>query len=129
MMAKGFLEVNPSYNGLICPMIDARRMEVFTSLFDSSLTAVEDVSAKIIDEESFLNKLKQGKIVFIGDGAEKCKAAISHPNALFSTANFNSAANMSELSFDAFSKANFEDLAYFEPFYLKDFVFTTPKAK
>jgi tRNA threonylcarbamoyladenosine biosynthesis protein TsaB len=129
MMAKGFLGANPSYDGLICPMIDARRMEVFTALFDSSLKAVEDVSAKIIDEESFLDKLEQGLITFIGDGAEKCKGAIGHPNALFSPANFNSAANMSELSFEAFAKTNFEDLAYFEPFYLKDFVFTTPKAK
>jgi tRNA threonylcarbamoyladenosine biosynthesis protein TsaB len=129
MMAKGFLKANPSSDGLICPMIDARRMEVFTALFDSSLTAVENVSAKIINEESFLDKLTQSQITFIGDGAEKCKEAISHPNALFSTVNFNSAANMSALSFETFLEGNFEDLAYFEPFYLKDFVFTTPKAK
>jgi tRNA threonylcarbamoyladenosine biosynthesis protein TsaB len=129
MMAKGFLKANPDYNGLVCPMIDARRMEVFTSVFDSSLATIEPVSAKIIDEQSFKDQLIQAPVTFIGDGAEKCKAALNHPNALFSAENFNSAGNMSELSFDAFSNQSFEDLAYFEPFYLKDFVLTTPKAK
>jgi tRNA threonylcarbamoyladenosine biosynthesis protein TsaB len=129
MMAKGFLKANPDYNGLVCPMIDARRMEVFTSVFDSSLATIEPVSAKIIDELSFKDQLNQAPVTFIGDGAEKCKAALNHPNALFSAENFNSAGNMSELSFDAFSNQSFEDLAYFEPFYLKDFVLTTPKAK
>jgi tRNA threonylcarbamoyladenosine biosynthesis protein TsaB len=129
MMAKGFLKANPDYNGLVCPMIDARRMEVFTSVFDSSLATIEPVSAKIIDEQSFKDQLIQAPVTFIGDGAEKCKAALNNPNALFSAENFNSAGNMSELSFDAFSNQSFEDLAYFEPFYLKDFVLTTPKAK
>ncbi|MBC7565621.1 MAG: tRNA (adenosine(37)-N6)-threonylcarbamoyltransferase complex dimerization subunit type 1 TsaB [Pedobacter sp.] len=129
MMAKGFLNANPDFNGLICSMIDARRMEVFTSVFDCTLTMVQDVSAKIIDEQSFLSELSQGQIMFIGDGAEKCKAAITHPNAAFSTENFNSAVNMSELSFEAFSNTRFEDLAYFEPFYLKEFLLTTPKTK
>lgn len=129
MMAKGFLRANPNYNGLVCPMIDARRMEVFTSVFDTSLVTIEPVSAKIIDEQSFKDHLNQAPVTFIGDGAEKCKAALNHPNALFSAENFNSAGNMSELSFDAFSNKSFEDLAYFEPFYLKDFVLTTPKAK
>ncbi|MFP5079886.1 tRNA (adenosine(37)-N6)-threonylcarbamoyltransferase complex dimerization subunit type 1 TsaB [Pedobacter sp. JCM 36344] len=129
MMAKGFLRDNPDFDGLICSMIDARRMEVFTSVFDCTLTVVQDVSAKIIDEQSFLSELGQGQIMFIGDGAEKCKAAITHPNAAFSTENFNSAVNMSELSFDAFLNTRFEDLAYFEPFYLKEFLLTTPKTK
>ncbi|RZL02352.1 MAG: tRNA (adenosine(37)-N6)-threonylcarbamoyltransferase complex dimerization subunit type 1 TsaB [Pedobacter sp.] len=129
MMAKGFLKANPSYTGLICPMIDARRMEVFTSLFDNSVSTIEPVSAKIIDEQSFKDELSRSTITFIGDGAEKCNAALSHPNAFFSAENFNSAGNMSELSFEAFSNQNFEDLAYFEPFYLKDFVLTTPKVK
>lgn len=129
MMAKGFLKANPNYKGLICPMIDARRMEVFTAVFDSSLATIEPVSAKIIDEQSFQDQLNKSQITFIGDGAEKCKAAINHPNAFFSSENFNSAGNMSELSLEAFSNRTFEDVAYFEPFYLKDFVLTTPKAK
>ncbi|MEJ7558898.1 MAG: tRNA (adenosine(37)-N6)-threonylcarbamoyltransferase complex dimerization subunit type 1 TsaB [Pedobacter sp.] len=127
MMAKGFMEANRGFDGLVCPMIDARRMEVFTSVYDASLSTVEEVSAKIIDEQSFLNRLEQGPVTFIGDGAEKCKVAITHPNARFSNQNFNSAVNMSQLSFEAFSSQRFEDLAYFEPFYLKDFVLTTPK--
>lgn len=129
MMSKGFLRANPDYKGLICPMIDARRMEVFTAVFDSSLSTIEPVSAKIIDKQSFADQLSQSAITFIGDGAEKCKAALHHPNAFFSADNFNSAGNMSELSFEAFSNEHFEDLAYFEPFYLKDFVLTTPKVK
>jgi tRNA threonylcarbamoyladenosine biosynthesis protein TsaB len=129
MMAKGFMNANPDYDGLICPMIDARRMEVFTAVFDASLNTVQDVSAKIIDEQSYIEQLTKNTVTFIGDGAEKCKAAIAHSNAQFSSENFNSASNMSQMAFQAFTKGKFEDLAYFEPFYLKDFVLTTPKAK
>jgi tRNA threonylcarbamoyladenosine biosynthesis protein TsaB len=129
MMASGFRKANPTFNGLVCPMIDARRMEVFTAVFNSSIEIVEPVSAKIVDDQSYEDLLNKGTMMFIGDGAEKCKAAITHENARFSNENFNSAGNMSELSFEAFSKGDFEDLAYFEPFYLKDFVLTTPKVK
>jgi tRNA threonylcarbamoyladenosine biosynthesis protein TsaB len=129
MMASGFRKANPTFNGLVCPMIDARRMEVFTAVFNSSFEIVEPVSAKIVDDQSYEDLLNKGTMMFIGDGAEKCKAAITHDNARFSNENFNSAGNMSELSFEAFSKGDFEDLAYFEPFYLKDFVLTTPKVK
>jgi len=114
---------------LICPMIDARRMEVFTAVFDASLNLVQEVSAKIIDEQSYVEQLATNTVTFIGDGAEKCKAAISDANARFSSQNYNSASNMSQMAFQAFTKGKFEDLAYFEPFYLKDFVLTTPKAK
>lgn len=129
MMAEGFMKANPDYQGLICPMIDARRMEVFTAVFDASLNLVQGVSAKIIDEQSYVEQLSFNTVTFIGDGAEKCKAAISHANARFSTENYNSASNMSQMTFQAFTEGKFEDLAYFEPFYLKDFVLTTPKAK
>jgi tRNA threonylcarbamoyladenosine biosynthesis protein TsaB len=129
MMANGFINANPEYTGLICPMIDARRMEVFTAVFEASLNLVQEVTAKIIDEQSYIEQLAVNTVTFIGDGAEKCKAAISHANAQFSGENFNSASNMSKMAFLAFTKGKFEDLAYFEPFYLKDFVLTTPKAK
>jgi tRNA threonylcarbamoyladenosine biosynthesis protein TsaB len=129
MMANGFMNANPEYTGLICPMIDARRMEVFTAVFDASLNPVLDVSAKIIDEQSYIEQLVVNTVTFIGDGAEKCKAAISHADAKFSSENYNSASNMSQMAFLAITKGKFEDLAYFEPFYLKDFVLTTPKAK
>jgi tRNA threonylcarbamoyladenosine biosynthesis protein TsaB len=129
MMANGFLQANPNYDGLICPMIDARRMEVYTALYQSNLDIVAPVIAKIIDEDSFKATLQQYKVTFIGDGALKCKEALQGPNSIFSDALFNSAAGISKLAKDAYEKQLFEDVAYFEPYYLKDFVLTTPKKK
>ena len=127
MMASGFLIENPDYKGLVCPMIDARRMEVFTAIFDHELNEIEATNAKIVDEFSFFPQLDQQEVMFIGNGAEKCSAVIQHSNARFSAENFNSAKYMVNLANEAYLKAKFEDVAYFEPFYLKDFVFTTPK--
>lgn len=137
MMAAGFLAQRQEDKALdqdmdkalICAMIDARRMEVFTAVFDSDLNYTGITEAKIVDEHSFADALASGQVTFIGDGALKCAAVIQHPNALFSDQNFNSAANMSRLADKAYSKGQFEDVAYFEPFYLKDFVLTTPKKK
>lgn len=129
MMADGFLQQNPNYGGLVCSMIDARRMEVFTEVFTHELGEFEAVNAKIVDEKSFILELDNHYVTFIGDGAEKCKSVLTHQNAHFSTANYNSAANMSRIAHEAFQKQLFEDVAYFEPFYLKEFFFTTPKKK
>ena len=129
MMASGFLVQEADYKGLVCAMIDARRMEVFTAVFDRDLKYVVPTEAKIIDEKSFANELASGKMTFIGDGAKKCATIIQQDSAVFSELNFNSAANMSRLAYNAYAAAQFEDVAYFEPFYLKDFVFTTPKKK
>ncbi|RZK72524.1 MAG: tRNA (adenosine(37)-N6)-threonylcarbamoyltransferase complex dimerization subunit type 1 TsaB [Pedobacter sp.] len=129
MMAAGFMIDQPDYSGLICPMIDARRMEVFTGLYDKDLKEVTPITAKIIDEQSFIQVLTSNKVSFIGDGAGKCETVLQHEHASFSEANFNSAANMSALSYQAFVAGKFEDVAYFEPFYLKDFVLTTPKKR
>ncbi|TDQ06457.1 tRNA (adenosine(37)-N6)-threonylcarbamoyltransferase complex dimerization subunit type 1 TsaB [Pedobacter metabolipauper] len=129
MMAEGFLIENPGYDGLICAMIDARRMEVFTAVYNAGLNPVIPVNAKIIDEHSFEEILKENKVTFIGDGAAKCKDVLQHAHAAFSESNYNSATHMSRLANQAFHAAEFEDVAYFEPFYLKDFVFTTPKKK
>lgn len=129
MMAEGFRLQNPEYTGLTCAMIDARRMEVFTAVFDPQLSYVSPVEAKIIDENSFDTQLTSGPLTFIGDGALKCKEVLQQENAIFSALNFNSAANMSRLADVAYKAANFEDVAYFEPFYLKDFVLTTPRKK
>ncbi len=109
-------------DALYCPMLDARRMEVYTSVFDASGNELEPVQAKIVDENSFLEQLEKGKLVFFGDGADKCRAVISHSNALFVPEIFPSAACMAPLSEKAWSEKKFEDVAYFEPFYLKDFV-------
>lgn len=129
MMVKGFLEANPGYTGLVCPMIDARRMEVFTGLYNTSLQEVLPVTAKIIDEQAYQEELATQHITFIGDGALKCSDSILSPNAEFSSLNFNSAANMSTLAYQALSEGHFEDVAYFEPYYLKDFVITPAKKK
>lgn len=129
MMANGYLLQHANFGGLICPMVDARRMEVFTAVFNHKLGEVEHTHAKIIDDKSFVLELQDNYVSFIGDGAEKCRAVIDHPNAHFYTENFNSAANMSNLAHAAFLAQEFEDVAYFEPFYLKDFVLTTPKKR
>lgn len=129
MMASGFLAAHPGFTGLVCPMIDARRMEVFTAVFDSSLNEVEATHAKLIDETSFAAVLASQEVAFIGDGAAKCAATLTHANAHFYAENFNSAVHLSALAYADFEHNTFEDVAYFEPFYLKDFVFTTPKKR
>jgi tRNA threonylcarbamoyladenosine biosynthesis protein TsaB len=129
MMANGFLNEHPNYGGLVCPMIDARRMEVFTAVYTNKLQEFEAVNAKVVDDKSFILELNDHYVSFIGDGALKCAPVLDHPNAHFLATNFNSATNMSNLAASAFLEKNFEDVAYFEPFYLKDFVFTTPKVK
>lgn len=121
----GILEKNES--ALLCPMIDARRMEVYTALYTPAEKIVEEVSAKIIDEKSFLEQMEKGPIVFFGNGAEKCRGAITHPNAFFVNDIVTSAKHMIALSEISFQQKKFEDIAYFEPFYLKDFIATTPK--
>lgn len=110
----------------IIPMIDARRMEVYTAVFSPSGDQLTPVEAKIIGPDSFKEQLEAGPVVFIGDGALKCKDVITHPNASFMEA-WPLAANMARLAQKAFDQNRFEDLAYFEPFYLKDFVATVSR--
>lgn len=113
--------------GILCPMIDARRMEVYTALFDASLKEVKPVSAEIIDEQSFSSELEKGKVVFFGDGAAKCKAVIQHANAVFLEGFNPSARGMIAIAEQKLATKEFEDVAYFEPYYLKDFVAGKPK--
>ncbi|MGV3705236.1 MAG: tRNA (adenosine(37)-N6)-threonylcarbamoyltransferase complex dimerization subunit type 1 TsaB [Arcticibacter sp.] len=116
-------------NSFFCPMIDARRMEVYTAVYDSALNEINPVSAKIIDQDSFADLLKDKQMVFFGDGAEKCMDTLGeNPNATFINTFENSAADMSTEAFSRYNAQLFEDVAYFEPYYLKDFVATTPKA-
>jgi len=116
-------------NVLYCPMIDARRMEVYTALFNSKMELHKSISAEIIDETSFSELLQKHPIVFLGDGAEKCKETITHENAIFLDKLAPLASNMVKIAHEKFNNKAFEDVAYFEPFYLKDFVATTPKKK
>ena len=113
----------------LCPMIDARRMEVYTSFYDKNLHLVRDIQAEIIDENSYSDILKEKKILCFGNGAEKCKKVLNHPNIEFVN-NINPLAkDMVDLAEKAFLNKEFQDVAYFEPFYLKEFVATTPKNK
>ncbi len=114
-------------NLLFAPMIDARRMEVYTSIFDQLNNEIESVSAKIIEEDSFLEFLDKNVVVFFGNGSGKCKEIIKHPNAIFISEVKTSAQFMCLLSQKAYENNNFVDLAYFEPFYLKDFIAGKPR--
>ena len=108
---------------IFSPMLDARRMEVYCAFFDSDNNEVIPTSAEIIDEHSFSDLLKKNMICFFGDGAAKCKSFLSvNKNAIFIDNVIPSAKNMVSLSEQAFINKQFEDVAYFEPFYLKDFV-------
>ena len=116
-------------DSLLCPMIDARRMEVYSTIFDTGLNVIRATSADIINEESYADLMEKQKITFFGNGAEKCKDIITHPNALFISGVKPQASAMVSLAEDAFSTGDFVDSAYFEPFYLKEFVATVPKNK
>ncbi len=108
---------------LLCPMIDARRMEVYTALFDHNGKQIKATAAEIIDEHSFNDQLATSKIIFFGDGADKCKETLAHqPNALFAMEFTNSAQDMVVTTLAKLSAQQFEDIAYFEPYYLKDFI-------
>jgi len=111
----------PTPEACIIPMIDARRMEVYTAQFNHAGEQISATEAKIIDSFSFVEILEKQPVLFIGDGAEKCKAVIIHPNAHFVPLQA-SAAGMIQPAFKAFAQQQFVNTAYFEPFYLKDFV-------
>lgn len=107
---------------LLCPMIDARRMEVYTAIYTRALKCVAETEAKVIDESAFADLLEQHPIYFFGSGADKCKEVISHHNAHFIDGIKPLAKWMSPLAEKAFLRQEFADVAYFEPFYLKEFV-------
>lgn len=111
----------------IVPMLDARRMEVYTAIFEGSKgQRLGEIEAKVIDADSFSELLQKGRVLFIGDGALKCKDTIKHPNASFMNCQA-LATDMAEAAYELFQKGKFEDIAYFEPLYLKDFVATVSK--
>ena len=112
---------------LFCPMIDARRMEVFTSLFDENLQNILQTEPKIIDENFLKNELEKSKIVFCGNGSKKCQEIIKHKNSVFLEDIFPLSINMICDAEKKFSDKNFENTAYFEPFYAKEFMATQPK--
>lgn len=114
---------------LYCPMIDARRMEVYTSLFDLENNEVKKTEALIIDEKSFDEELKRNKIIYFGDGAEKCRDILDTKGMVFLDGIKPTASSMAVISYNKFKAGVFEDLAYFEPYYLKDFIAGKPRVK
>ncbi len=114
-------------NALLCPMIDARRMEVYAAIYDRSLRNIRETQADIIDETSYADYLEKQPIYFFGNGAEKCIDIIKHPNARFIPNIKASAKSMLPLAELAIAKNDFADVAYFEPYYLKEFVATKAK--
>lgn len=115
-------------NGVIVPMLDARRMEVYSAIFDENHTQIRETQAQILEESSFSEFLNKGKVYFLGDGVEKTKTLINHPNAVFIEDKLPSANNMGALAFNKYKIGDTEDVAYFEPYYLKDFVALKPKS-
>ena len=114
-------------DALLCPMIDARRMEVYAAVYDRALKELRPTGADIVTEESYKEFLDERPVYFFGNGAEKCKAVLTHPNAHFIEGIHPLAKNMMPLAERRLAQGKVEDVAYFEPFYLKEFVATKPK--
>lgn len=123
-------QLQQEHSGLLfCPMIDARRMEVFSAIYNARMKETVPVSAVIVEENSFEKVLDQHHIVFFGNGADKIRDTIRHENAHFIKGIEPSSKQMIPLALAAYDKQQFEDTAYFEPFYLKDFIATIPRKK
>lgn len=114
-------------NALLCPMLDARRMEVYAGLYDRALKPKREIQADIVDANTYKTFLDKGKVYFFGNGAAKCMEAIAHPNAVLIEGIEPLAKYMQPLAERRFAEEVFEDVAYFVPFYLKDFVAIKPK--
>ncbi len=120
-------QLNVERDDVIVPVLDARRMEVYSAVFDAKLHEVRETRAEIIDGGSFKEYTANGKVYFIGSGAEKIESTLDGDNLVFKTKAVPSAKEMAVLSYQKFSSKDFEDVAYFEPYYLKDFLVTKKK--
>jgi tRNA threonylcarbamoyladenosine biosynthesis protein TsaB len=116
-------EINP----LFCPMLDARRMEVYYAIYNSTGEKLKEISAEVVTEDLFIDIPESQRIIFFGDGAKKCKDIINHKNAIFAEDFRNSAAHMQRPVVQAFNESKYENVAYFEPLYLKDFITSIPR--
>ncbi|WP_296315706.1 tRNA (adenosine(37)-N6)-threonylcarbamoyltransferase complex dimerization subunit type 1 TsaB [Winogradskyella sp. UBA3174] len=115
-------------DGFIIPMLDARRMEVYSAIYNSNFEAQREIRAEILTEESYSSLLEHHKVYFVGSGVEKTKTLIQHPNAIFVEGKLPSATEMSKLSELKYKISDTENVAYFEPYYLKDFMTLKKKA-
>lgn len=121
-IARGAQKEISEGNALLCPMIDARRMEVFTTLYTANFEQKEEIRAEVVDENSFQNILAENHVIFCGNGMPKCQKLLQKsPNAIFSFAPLSSC-NMIIPALQKFEEKQFEDVAYFEPFYLKNYI-------
>ena len=114
-------------DALLCPMIDARRMEVYAAVYDRALQTKREVAADVVESDIYKGYLDESPVFFFGNGAEKCKQKITHPNAHFIDGIYPSAKMMFPLSEKAVAAGDYKDVAYFEPYYLKEFVASKPK--
>ncbi len=128
-LAHEIIKNNNIQKANFCAMLDARRMEVYCAVFDNQMNSIKKTEAKIIDENSFADLLEISEVYFFGNGSAKCKNIFTHPNAKFIDDIKCSALNMNGIAQKLFLEKQFEDVAYFEPFYLKDFVGTIPNKK
>ena len=119
--------LNVNKGEIIVPLLDARRMEVYSAVYDHNYNQIRQIKAEIIDDNSFAEYLSNSKVYFLGDGAEKCKKILVHKNAIFLKGYFPSAKQLAKLAYAKYEKNDIEDVAYFEPFYLKDFLITKSK--
>lgn len=108
--------------GIFISMLDARRMEVYSSVYDSKINQIRETKAEVLDEQSFIEYLEQSEVHFIGNGVAKFEDICTHINAVFHKQKFPSAQQMAEIAELKYQKSDIEDVAYFEPYYLKDFI-------
>ncbi len=127
--SKTIRQINASGDALYCAMLDARRMEVYAAIYTDQLKQVRETTADIVTNDTYSSYLQENKIYFFGNGSAKCKEVILSPNAVFIDDIYPLAADMIPLSTELFNTHTFVDTAYFEPFYLKEFIATTPKNK
>ena len=114
-------------DALLCPMIDARRMEVYSAVYDRALNEVRKIQADIVTPDTYREFLDSHQVWFMGNGAAKCRETINHPNAHFLDDINPEARWMFPLAEQSFNREEFRDVAYFEPYYLKDFIAVKPK--
>ena len=127
LKAMSFVVVKNKKSAIYCPMIDARRMEVFSALYDENNKQVRGTQADVVDENTY-SEFLVNEIIFFGDGSLKCQEILNHKNAKFIEGIYPSAKNLGTLAKAKFENKDFEDVAYFEPYYLKDFVAGKKKA-
>jgi len=125
----GFRESVGTGNTLFVPMIDARRMEVYTAIFDGEGRTIQDTHALVVENDSFKELLRKDVIYFFGNGADKLSGIINHPNAKVISGFQISSAFMTPIALDSFIRKDFASVAYLEPYYLKDFIAIVPKRK